>query len=323
MTSRVLVTGASGFVGRILCETLAARGMRVRATVHETSPEVERAIETCQVGAIGRHTDWGHALEGVDWVMHLAALAHVSGPRFAWDRAAYQEVNAAGTARLVGAAARSGVARFIYLSSAKVNGEFTSTKAYSPHDEPNPADAYARSKWEGELAVHNPSLGSAMQCATVRAPLVYGSGVRANFLRLMQLIDRGVVLPFGAVRNRRSLISVWNLVDALIRVTEHPAAPGRVWMVSDGADVSTPQLISALARAMGKPARLVNVPVGLLYVAGALTARRSQLNRLCRSLVVDISETRSQLGWMPPLTLMEGLARTVAWYQGRSDGETV
>src|SRR5207244_12247884 len=127
-----------------------------------------------QVGARRRHTDGGHALEADDWVMHLAALAHVSGPRFAWDRAAYQEVNAAGTARLVGAAARSGVARFIYLSSAKVNGEFTSSKAFSPHDEPNPADAYARSEWEVELAVRNPSIGSAMQWATVRAPLGYG-----------------------------------------------------------------------------------------------------------------------------------------------------
>ena len=319
MTSRVLVTGASGFVGRILCETLAARGMRVRATVHETSPEVERAIETCHVGAIGRHTDWGHALEGVDWVMHLAALAHVSGPRFAWDRSAYQEVNAVGTARLVGAAARSGVARFIYLSSAKVNGEFTSSKAFSPHDEPKPADAYARSKWEGELAVHDTSLSSRMQCATVRAPLVYGSGVRANFLRLMKWVDRGTVLPLGAVRNLRSLINVWNLVDALIRVAEHGAAPGRVWMVSDGADISTPDLIRALGRAMGKQVRLVSVPVGLLHLAGALTAKRAEVARLCGSLVVDISETHSRLDWTPPLTLPEGLARTVAWYQGRSD----
>src|SRR5437016_8541747 len=168
MTSRVLVTGASGFVGRILCETLAARGMRVRATVHERSPEVERAIETCRVGAIERRTDWGHALEGVDWVMHLAALTHVSGPRVAWDRAAYQEVNAAGTARLVGAAARSGVARFIYLSSAKVNGEVTATAPYSAQDEPKPADAYARSKWEGELVVQDTSLSSRMHSPTVR-----------------------------------------------------------------------------------------------------------------------------------------------------------
>jgi nucleoside-diphosphate-sugar epimerase len=252
--------------------------------------------------------------------MHLAARAHVPDLRVAWQRAAFQEVNAVGTARLVGAAARSGVARFIYLSSAKVNGEFTAAAPYSAQDEPRPADAYAESKWEGELAVHDTSLSSQIRCATIRAPLVYGSGVRANFLRLMELIDRGAVLPFGAVRNLRSLISVWNLVDALIRVAEHPAAPGRIWMVSDGADVSTPELIRALARAMGKPARLVTVPVGMLYLAGALTARRSQVNRLCRSLVVDISETCSQLDWTPPLTLPEGLERTVAWYQARSGG---
>jgi len=294
--------------------------MRVRAAVHQTRLDFGNTVEVCEVGEVGSRTDWGRALEGVDWVMHLAARAHVPDLQVRWQRATYQEVNAVGTARLVGAAARSGVARFVYLSTAKVNGEFTAAAPYSAQDEPRPGDAYARSKWEGEVAVHDPSLSSRIQCATVRAPLVYGSGVRANFLRLMKSVDRGTVLPLGAVRNLRSLISVWNLVDALIRVAEHQASPGRVWMVSDGADISTPDLIRALGRAMGKQARLVTVPVGMLYLAGALTARRSQVNRLCRSLVVDISETCSQLDWTPPLTLPEGLARTVTWYQARSGG---
>ena len=150
---------------------------------------------------------------------------------------------------------------------------------------------------------------------------MYGSGVRANFLRLMRWVDRGMPLPFGAVKNLRSLISVWNLADVLIRAAEHQAAPGHVWMVSDGADVSTPDLVRALALAMGRPVRLVSVPIGLLYLAGTIGARRGEIDRLCGSLVVDISETCSHLDWTPPVTLQEGLERTVAWYlaEGRSD----
>jgi len=318
MARQVLVTGASGFVGRILCDALLKRDMRVRAAVRDQRVELGNAVEVCEVGEIGSRTDWNRPLQGMEWVIHLAARAHRSGRTVASDRRAYQEVNVAGTARLVAAAARSGVARFVYLSSVKVNGEFNSNKAYTAQDAPNPADPYAKSKWEGELAVHDNSLRSGMQWATVRAPLVYGAGVRGNFLRLMKWVDRGTVLPLGAVRNLRSLINVWNLVDALIRVAEHPAAPGRVWMVSDGADISTPDLIRALARAMGKQARLVSLPVTLLHLAGTLTGQGAEVARLCSSLVVDISETRSQLDWTPPLTLAEGLARTVAWYESRS-----
>ena len=274
MTKRVLVTGAAGFVGRTVCEALTRRGLRVRAAKHTTPPVSDSGAEICVVGEIGSRTDWSRALEGVDWVMHLAARAHLTrgGAR---DNAAYREVNALGTARLAAAAARSGVARLVYLSSVKVNGEMSAVP-YSAHDEPRPADAYALSKWEGELAVRDAALGSPMQCSIIRSPLVYGSGVRANFLRLMRWVDRGMPLPFGAVKNLRSLISVWNLADALIRAAEHQAAPGHVWMVSDGADVSTPDLVRALALAMGRPVRLVSVPIGLLYFAGTIGARAAR-----------------------------------------------
>jgi nucleoside-diphosphate-sugar epimerase len=319
MTRRVLVTGATGFVGRTLCETLLRRDIRVRAAVRDARVDLGNPVEICQVGEIGRGTDWGRALDDVDCVMHLAARAHATGRRAGSQSALFQEVNAAGTARLVDAAVRGGVARFIYLSSVKVNGEATTGRPYSAHDEPKPTDAYARSKWQGELAVHDPALSARMGCATLRAPLVYGPGVRANFLRLMRWVDRGTVLPFGAVRNLRSLISVWNLADALIRVAEHQAAPGRIWMVSDGEDVSTPDLIRALGRAMGRQVRMVSVPLALLRLAGALTAHGAEVAKLCGSLVVDATETRSILQWTPPLTLPQGLDRTVAWYQGRSD----
>src|SRR5437879_3472675 len=165
MTSRVLVTGASGFVGRTLCEALLKRDMRVRAAVRDPRAELGSAVEICQVGEIGSATDWRRALEGVDCVMHLAARAHAAGRRAASQSAEFQEVNAAGTARLVDAASRSGVARFVYLSSAKVNGEATAARPYSAQDAPRPADAYARSKWQGELAVHDPARTARMGCA--------------------------------------------------------------------------------------------------------------------------------------------------------------
>lgn len=313
MTPRVLVTGATGFVGRTLCEVLTQRGLQVRAATRTAQVLCANAAEVCVVGEINERTDWSRALENVDWVMHLAARAHVLGAAAA-EQAAYREVNSLGTATLATAAAHSGVSRFVFLSSVKVNGETTPAGAYSARDEPQPADAYAVSKWEGELAVRHASSGSEMQCAIVRSPLVYGPGVRANFLRLLRWVDRGVPLPLKAVKNRRSLISVWNLADALMRVAEHPAAAGRVWMVSDGSDVSTTDLVCALALAMGRKARLLTVPVGLLYLAGTLAARQAEIDRLCGSLVVDISETREQLQWTPPLTLQAGLERTVAWY---------
>jgi nucleoside-diphosphate-sugar epimerase len=315
---RALVTGATGFVGRVLCGALTRRGLRVRAAVRTPRAASENAPEVAEVGEIDGRTEWTRAVEDVDVVMHLAARVHVLGGTER-NNVIYTEVNAHGTARLAAAAARGGVARFVYLSSVKVNGE-TSVVPYSAHDEPRPADAYAISKWEGELAVRDASLGPRMQCATIRSPLVYGSGVGANFLRLMRWVDRGIPLPFRMVKNLRSLISVWNLTDALIRVAEHPAAPGHVWMVSDGADVSTPDLVHALGRAMGRQVRLVSVPVSLLYLAGTLSGRRAEIGRLCGSLAVDISETRSQLDWTPSVTLQEGLERTVAWYlaEGRS-----
>jgi nucleoside-diphosphate-sugar epimerase len=315
-----LVTGATGFVGRILCETLTRRGMQVRAAIRRSCPPSTSVAETCVVGDIGSTTDWDEALAGVDWVMHLAAHAHVLRGGAA-DATAYHEVNARGTERLAEAAARSGVARLIYLSTVKVNGEATAGVPYAPEDEPRPVGAYALSKWHGEQALREIARSSQLEDVTVRSPLVYGAGVRANFLHMMDWIGRGTPLPFGAVRNLRSLISVWNLADVLVRSAEHPRAAGRVWMVSDGTDVSTPELLRALGQAMGRRVKLAAVPVTLLRIAGALAGKRGELDRLCGSLVVDIRETRSQLEWTPPLTLQSGLQRTAAWYlaEGRAD----
>jgi nucleoside-diphosphate-sugar epimerase len=318
VSQRVLVTGANGFVGRILCEALASRGLKVRAA---TRTPASVADENVVIGQIGSHTDWSAALEDVQWVFHLAARVHMLGRPAPADLETYREVNARGTAVLATAAARAAVGRFVYLSSIKVNGEGSRSGCYSRTDAPQPADAYAVSKWEGELAVRDAAAGSAMQWATVRSPLVYGAGVGANFLRLIRWVDRERLLPFGAVNNRRSLISVWNLADVLIRAAEHPAAASKVWLVADGPDLSTPQLVRTLARALERQPRLLAVPPLLLRTAAALTGQRAAMARLCGSLAVDSSATRSGLDWTPPLSLEEGVRRTVAWYRLRGEAD--
>jgi nucleoside-diphosphate-sugar epimerase len=270
--------------------------------------------ESAVVGSIDAQTDWGLALRDVDIVIHAAARAHRLD-----DTAVepYLEVNARGTQRLAAAAAQAGVTRFIYLSSVKVNGEESAERPYTAADPPEPQDAYGRSKWQAEQHLWHIAAKAAMQVAVVRAPLVYGSGVRANFLRLLCWVDRERPLPFGAVHNRRSLVSVWALCDLLIRLLEHPAAVSRTWMVSDGEDISTPDLVRRIAHAMGRRARLLSVPPGALRLVGGLLGKGAEMRRLCDSLTVDITPTRTQLGWSPPMSLEEALARTVSWYQAQ------
>ena len=315
--TRVLVTGANGFVGSVLCPLLAERGYGVRVAIRGTARPPPAAMGSVVIGDIGARTDWAEALTGVEMVVHLAARAHQpgDGPQ---DAARYLETNAYGTQRLAQQAADSGVRRFIYLSSVKVNGEETRARAFGGEDPPQPEDDYGRSKWQAETLLAAVARVSGMSCAVVRSPLVYGPGVRANFLRLLQWVDRERPLPFGSVRNQRSLVSAANLCDLLARLLEHPAAAGRVWMVADGTGVSTPELIRRLARLMGRRARLLPVPVPLLRLAAALVGRGPQARRLCGSLVVDVSQTRDLLQWTPPLSVDEGLARTVNWYLSRS-----
>ena len=214
--------------------------------------------------------------------------------------------------------AEAGVRRLVFLSSVKVNGEATAERPYSGLDAPQPQDAYGVSKYEAERFALQAGERSGMEVTIVRAPLMYGPGVRANFLRLMHWVDRERPLPLGAVENRRSLLGLWNLCDLIRVLLTHPAAPGQVWMVSDGEDVSTPELIRRMARTMNRRARLIPVPPGLLRMMGSLLGRRAEVARLCGSLTVDMSSTRDRLGWSPPVSLDEGLERTVRWY--RSEG---
>ena len=312
---RVLVTGAAGFIGRVFCEALSKVGHEVRAALRSSSSAPGDLTDITLVGNIDANTDWTAALEGVDAVVHIAATPprhHEENPDY------YNQTNAYGTGRLAECAAHAGVRRFVYLSSIKVNGEETVNRSYSPSDEPHPLGAYGRSKYLGETLTRAVASEHGMESVVVRSPLVYGVGVGGNFLRLVRWIDRGWPLPFGSIANVRSLVSVWNLADLLQHVLVHPAAIGRTWMVSDGADVSTPELLRKIGRAMERPVRLLPISPKAIRLFATLAGRHGDVSRLCGSLTVDISETRSRLGWSPAVSVDEALARTVRWYLSES-----
>ena len=310
---RVLVTGANGFVGRALCSTLLQRAHMVRGAVRSNVDAMagKKDIELATVGSIGADTDWNTALRGCDVVVHLAARVHVMDDTSRDPFAEFREVNTFGTLNLARQAAQAGVKRFVFVSTVKVNGEGRD-EPYRETDVPAPEDAYAISKWEAEQGLHRIAQETGLEVVILRPPLVYGPGVKANFQRLIQTVERGWLLPLGAIRNRRSLLFLGNFVDAIRLCTEHPAAAGQTFLLDDGEAVSTPELIRRLAHAMGRPARLIAVPVGALDFAGALLGKRAAVARLTGSLHVDSSAIRSRLGWVPPFSMEAGLAETVA-----------
>ncbi len=309
--TRVLVTGGTGFVGRPLCRALLGAGFDVRVALRSPASIPEDACEPAVVGEIDSRTDWSSALRNVDVVIHAAARVHVMNDRGRGDT--YVETNARGTEQLASSAARAGVGRFVYVSTIKVNGEQTLRRPFSSDDPPAPQDDYGRSKWLAEQLIARVCASAPMESVIVRPPLIYGPGVKANFLRLMRWVDAEKPIPLGAVRNSRSLVSVWNIVDLLTLAARHPGAAGRTWLVSDDEDLSTPELIRRLGAAMRRRVRLVPVPVVALQFAGWLM-RRPEIARLCGSLAVDVAPTRGLLGWSPPWTVDRSLARTVEWY---------
>ena len=310
----VLVTGANGFVGRALCEALAASGRRVKRALRVARPGVPDAVA---VGDIGGETDWHSALEGASSIVHLGARTHVLRETAADSLAEYRRVNLDGTRRLAQQAGRAGVRRLVFVSSIKVNGEVTE-RPFTEDDAPRPEDAYGISKWEAEQALARVAGETGLQVAVLRPPLVYGPEVKGNFLRLMGLVARGTPLPLASITNRRSLIYVGNLVDAVIKAIDVPAAAGRAYLVSDGEDVSTPDLVRAIARALGVAPRLLPCPPAMLRLGAALTGKRAELARLTGSLQADGSRARRELGWQPRLSLAQGLAATARWYYSQS-----
>jgi nucleoside-diphosphate-sugar epimerase len=308
-----LVTGATGFVGQTLCDLLAGSGYVVRAALRCDRTIPDYISEKAVVGDIATTTDWGPALRGVDLVLHVAARVHQLHDG-GTESDLYIETNARGTERLANESAKAGVRRFEYLSSVKVNGEQTTCRAYAPDDDPHPQDAYGTSKWLAEKHVMEIGARTGMEVVIVRSPLVYGPGVRANFFRLLRWVDKEWPLPLGAIENSRSLVNIWNLCDLLVVLLKHPNAPGRTWMVSDGEDISTPELIRRLGSHMQRRVRLLPIPVGLLRLFGGLMGQKTQIDRLCGSLQVNIEQTCRELEWTPPIKADDALARTVDWY---------
>jgi len=304
---KALVTGATGFVGTAMCAKLAASGYGVIPAVRGNTGLPQEVA----VGNLDASTDWRSALTGCDAVVHLAARVHVMEDAAQNSLALYRATNADATLNLARQAAQAGVKRFVFISTIKVNGEGRDAP-YRETDEPVPEDAYAISKWEAEQGLADIAQQTGLEVVILRPPLVYGPGVGANFLRLIQTVERGWPLPLGAIRNRRSLLYLGNFTDAIRRCIEHPAAAGQTFLLDDGQAVSTPQLIRAVADALHRPAHLLTVPVGLLRLAGWVTGKSAAVLRLTDSLHVDGQAIRKRLGWVPPYSMQAGLATTVA-----------
>lgn len=301
----ILVTGADGFIGRHLCRTLETAGSRVVRAVRRLQPG------SITVGDIDGATEWTDALRGVTAVVHLAARAHIMHDPAPDPLTEFRKVNVQGTQNLARQAAKAGIKRFVFISSIKVNGEATcGEKKITETDAPAPQDPYGISKWEAELALRDVAEETGLELVILRPTLVYGPGVRANFLKLMKLAAFGIPLPLGSVKNLRSLIYVDNLCDLIFRCLIHPAAAGETFLVSDGQNVSTPELLRMLAEAQHKKARLFPVPEKILKLAGRLVGCSAEMERLCGSLQVDISHTKKILGWTPPFTLEDGIRKT-------------
>ena len=335
----ILVTGANGFVGRVLCDSLLQHGHNVRGAVRSNDVNLNSKTLRVLVGEINSLTDWSAALAGVDVVIHLAARVHVMHETSSDPLSEFRLTNVQGTEHLARSAAAYGVKRLVFVSSIKVNGESTFPVAvsalekippgppftkwgtlrpiFSEKDEANPQDPYGVSKWEAEQALHRVAQKTGLEVVIVRPPLVYGAGVKGNFAQMLKVLSMDFPLPLASVSNLRSLVYIGNFVDALWTCATHPAAAQQTYLVSDGADVSTPDLLYQLGAAMGHPAKLLRFPPPLLKIAGKMLGKADQVDRLLGSLQVDSSKIRRELDWSPPYTLQQGLRVTAEWYRDR------
>ncbi len=315
---KILVTGGTGFVGGALLKRLVTRpDLQVLAWIRRVDSILPVGVVPVPV-SLNRTFAAGTQIEGVDTVIHCAARVHVMTDKAADPLAEFRKVNVEGTLALARSAVASGARRFIFISSIKVNGESTTPgRPFTADDTPQPADPYALTKLEAEIGLRALADETGLQVVIIRTPLVYGPGVKGNFLEMMRWLAAGIPLPLGAVDNQRSLVALDNLVDLIVTCIDHPAAANEVLLAGDGEDLSTSDLLRRLASALGKPVRLLPVPLAVLERGAGLLGKRAAFARLCGSLQVDIGKTRRLLGWCPPVGVDEALRVTATDYQRR------
>jgi nucleoside-diphosphate-sugar epimerase len=305
----ILLSGATGFIGNRVAEVLASdNALRLRGAVRREPADPIAGVEYVQIGDLGPDTAFARAVESIDVVIHAAARVHVTTDSATDPATAFRQVNVRGTINLAEQAARAGVKRFIFISSIKVNGEYTLPgKAFFADDAPAPIDAYGISKHEAEMGLSRVAAATGMEVVIIRPPLVYGPGVKANFLTMMNSINSGIPLPLAGIENKRSLVALDNLAH-LIRISmSHPAAANQVFLVSDDDDLSTTELLRRIGKALNVRVRLVAVPRSLLRIAASLAGKEDQARRLLQSLQVDTGKAKRLLGWAPIVTVDEGL----------------
>ena len=320
----ILVTGANGFIGQSLCKTLVIKNKFVQGIIRNSSKvKKQNNIKYSSVSEINYNTNWIEVLTNIDCVIHCAGIAHIMNKNDKISYETYRSVNVEGTIRLANQAAEAGVKRIIFLSSIKVNGENTSESMvgkinyntnrnyFTYTDKPQPKDSYGMSKLEAEKELWKISKKTGLEVNILRLPLVYGEGVKGNLNRLLMLVRSGIPLPFKMIRNQRSMIGLDNLIDLIILCIDHPAAAGKTFLVSDGEDLSTPELITQIANSMGRTARLFPMSVSSLKLLGKILNRKEEINRLTDSLIIDSLFTKKTLNWFPPYNVSEGIRRMV------------
>lgn len=312
-----LITGATGFIGTSLLTCLLNNKDLVSATVlpGEYSEHLPIAVNRITVEPLSKTSDYSAALQNINTVIHLAARVHIMHETSSDSLIEFRKVNLYGTERLARQAAQAGVKRFVFMSTIGVNGSLSGDINFSEVSKPYPHNSYSISKFEAEQILSRIASETGMEVVIIRAPLVYGPANPGNFLSLLRAISKCYPLPLAAINNKRSFIYVGNLADVLVTCAVHPKAAGQTYLVSDGEDVSTPELIRRTAAALGVPARLLPFPVSLIHLAAKLTGKSAAVNRLTGSLTVDSSKIRRELGWQPPFTMEEGLRATAEWFK--------
>ncbi len=318
LARRILVTGANGFIGKAVCADLQSRGYEVLAAVRGAPPDAANlaGVRYLPMGDIDPATDWSDALPGVGSVVHLAARVHLMRETAPDPLAEFRRVNVALTLNLARQAALSGVKRFIFVSSIKVNGESSPVgQPFTADDPPRPLDAYGVSKLEAEQALMELAATAGLEVVIIRPVLVYGPGVKANFEAMTRWVRKGVPLPFGALHNQRSLVALDNLVDFIATCLIHPAAANQTFLVSDGEDLTVTNLLQRTAAAVGRQASLLPVPMVVLRILGRLLGKEPVIRRLCDTLQVDIEKNRRLLGWVPPVSVDTALRKTLGSFK--------